>query len=248
MNALRYLLVPMIILAPLAACEDEVTTGLAADGTFYGQSLAVGNGNVRTYVTVRDGKQSEVGVALSEAALTGLPEQMLMLHLQFPAEATGMPFTFMMFGWNPQGHVPAPIYSHPHFDFHFYLLPEAEVLRVPGGPDPVMPEANLIPQGFIAPGNVAVPAMGVHWIASSAPELNGQQFDKTMIFGFTAGRQAFIEPMITKAFLETKPDYSTAIVQPQRFATPGLYPTRYSIKYEVSSKEYRIAISSFVQR
>jgi hypothetical protein len=248
MNALRFLLIPTMILAPLAGCEDEPATGVAVDGRFYGQSMAVGNGSVRTYVTVQDGKQTELGVALSEAALTGLPDQMLMLHLQFPAEAAGMPYTFMMFGWNPQGHVPAPIYTLPHFDFHFYLLPEREVLKVPGGPDPIIPESNLVPAGHIAPGNVAVPAMGVHWIDSSAPELNGQLFDKTMIFGFTAGRQAFIEPMITKAFLESKPDYATAVAQPERFTIPGLYPTRYSIKYEASSKEYRIAINSFVQR
>jgi hypothetical protein len=35
---------------------------------------------------------------------------------------------------------------------------------------------------------------------------------------------------------------------PQRVATPGLYPTRYTIKYDASAKEYLIAIDSFVQR
>lgn len=248
MNALKFLLVPTMILAPFAACEDEAATGLPDDGRFYGPSTALANGSVRTFITVHDGQPEELGVALSEAALSGLPDQMLMLHLAFPSEAAGMPYTFMMFGWNPQGHVPAPIYTLPHFDFHFYLIAESEVMKVPGGPDPILPEASLVPEAYIAPGNVSVPAMGVHWTASSAPELNGQVFDKTMVFGFTGGRQAFIEPMITKAFLETKPDFATAIAQPQRFAKPGLYPTRYSIKYDAATKEHLIAIGSFVER
>lgn len=247
MNALRFLLVPTMILAAQAACGDEATTGLV-DGRFYGPPTAVGNGSARTYATVRDGHPTELGVALSETALSGLPEQMLMLHLPFPAEAAELPYTFMMFGWNPQGHLPAPIYALPHFDFHFYYIAESEVLKIPGGPDPIVPDASLIPEGFIAPGNPSVPAMGVHWMAAYAPELNGQRFDKTMIYGFTRGQPAFIEPMITKAYLETKPDYATAIAQPQRFATPELYPTRYSIKYDARTKEYRIAIDSFVQR
>jgi hypothetical protein len=248
MNAMRLLLVPAMLFAPLAACNDEATTALALGGRFYGQAKAVGNGSVSTYVTIQNGQTTELGVALSEAALSGLPDEMVMLHLAFPAEAVGMPYTFMMFGWNPQGHVPAPTYALPHFDFHFYFAPEAEVVKVPGGPDPVVPEASLIPDGYIAPGNFAVPAMGVHWMARTAPELNGQTFDKTMIYGFTGGRQVFIEPMITKAYLETKPSFETQIAQPQRFGTPGLHATRYSIKHDASAKEYRIAISGFVPR
>ncbi|MGH7709969.1 MAG: DUF5602 domain-containing protein [Gemmatimonadaceae bacterium] len=248
MNALRYLLVPTMILAPLTACDDEATTAVALNGRFHGLSAAIGNGTVSTYVTVQDGQPTEVGVALSEAALSGLPDQMVMLHLPFPAEAAGMPYTFMMFGWNPQGHLPAPTYALPHFDFHFYYIAESDVMKIPGGPDPIVPDASLIPEGFIAPGNPSVPAMGVHWMAAYAPELNGQRFEKTMIYGFTRGQPAFIEPMITKAFLETKPGFATAIAQPQRFATPERYATRHTIKYDARAKEYRIAIDSFVQR
>jgi hypothetical protein len=246
MNALRHVLVPLLVLAPLSGCHDEATAPL--DGVFYGPSKSIGNGTVSTYVAMQAGEPIELGVALSEAALNGLPDQMIMEHLAYPAQAASMPYTFMMFGWNPQGHIPAPIYTLPHFDFHFYFAAESEVMKVPGGPDPIIPDATLVPEGFIAPGNAAVPAMGVHWMARSAPELNGQVFDKTMIYGFTAGRQIFIEPMITKAYLETKPNYETEIAQPQRFGTPGLHATRYSIKYDPSAKEYRIAISAFVRR
>ena len=248
MNALKFLLVPTMILAPLVACEDETATGIAVKERFYGQTTALGNGTVRTYVIVQDGQSTELGVALSEAALSGLPDQMLMNHLPFPAEAAGLPYTFMMFGWNPQGHIPTPTYAQPHFDFHFYVIPESEVLKIPGGPDPIAPEPSLIPDGYFAPGNVSAPAMGVHWMARSAPELNGHLFDKTMIYGFTGGRLAFIEPMITKAYFETKPDYTTEIAQPPRFGTPGLYPTRYNIKYDAATKEHLIAISGFAQR
>jgi hypothetical protein len=248
MLAPRFLLTVALAVAPLAGCKDGVTGGSRADGRFYGPSTAIGNGTVRTYVTIEDGRPAELGFALSEAALSGLPPQTVTLHLPFPAEAAGTQYTFAMFDWNPEGHLPAPIYSHPHFDFHFYLMEEKEVVKIGGGPDPVVPEASLVPEGYIAPGNPSVPAMGVHWMSASAPELNGHLFDKTMIYGFSGGRLIFIEPMITRAFLETKRDFDTAIAQPRRFAAPGLYPTRYGIAYDAQGREYRIAIKGFVQR
>src|SRR5215203_1511079 len=30
------------------------------------------------------------------------------------------PFKFIMLNWNPNGHEPDQIYTHSHFDFHFY--------------------------------------------------------------------------------------------------------------------------------
>jgi hypothetical protein len=244
----RFLLITAIAVAPLTACDDGPTGESATGGRIYGPSTAIGNGTVRTYVTLQDGRPAELGVALSEAALSGLPQQMVMLDLPFPAEAGGTQYTFMMFDWNPSGHEPTAIYGHPHFDFHFYMMDEKEVMRIGGGPDPIVPEVGLVPQGHIAPGNISVPAMGVHWTAASAPELNGRLFDKTMIYGYTRGRLIFIEPMITKAFLETKQDFETTIAQPQRFAAPGLYPTHHSIRYDAQSREYRVAIDGFVQR
>ena len=34
------------------------------------------------------------------------------------------PYRFMMLDWNPQGHQPPGVYTVPHFDFHFYMVPD----------------------------------------------------------------------------------------------------------------------------
>ena len=242
----RNILIAAACTCLLSACDDP--TGGAGNGRTYGPATAIGAGSVRTYLTMQDGQPTELGVALSEAALTGLPSSPIMLNLPFPSQAAATQYTFMMFDWNPTGHEPLGIYGHPHFDFHFYLMPEREVAAIAGGPDPITPEASLVPPGYIAPGNISVPGMGVHWIAANAPELQGHLFDKTMIYGFTRGRLIFIEPMITTAFLQTKPNFEASIAQPRRVEAHGLYPSRYSVKYDAENREYRISIHGFVQR
>jgi len=55
--------------------------------------------------------------------------------------------------------------------------------------------------------------------------------------------------MISKAFLETKPDFSSDIKQPTVYSKTGVaYPTRYSIKYDAANKEYLVALEDFINR
>jgi hypothetical protein len=146
--------------------------------------------------TDKDGKPASVGVVLSEKALTDLPGQDHGDHgghdhsnstvLEFPKQAELTPFRGMTLDWNPNGHDPHPIYSKPHFDFHFYMITEAARLTIPGLPptemDPELPAAQYLPTDYIpTPGRV--PAMGVHWVDKTSPELNGGPFTQTFIFG-----------------------------------------------------------------
>ena len=62
--------------------------------------------------------------------------------------------------------------------------------------------AGEMPATYINTG--LVPTMGAHWIDVTAPELNGQPFTETFIFGSFDGKMTFYEPMITKAFIEEK--------------------------------------------
>jgi hypothetical protein len=54
--------------------------------------------------------------------------------------------------------------------------------------------------------------------------------------------------MITRAFLETKVNVSEYIKLPAKYAKPGYYPTRYSIKYDPVKKEYVVALEGMVLR
>jgi hypothetical protein len=104
-----------------------------------------------------------------------------------------------------------------------------------------------MPAGYFAlPG--AVPAMGAHWINPATPELNGDQFTQTFIFGTWDGELIFVEPMITKAFLESRPDFSAALPVPAEVSTPGYYPSSYGIRWDADAKEYRISLEGMVSR
>jgi hypothetical protein len=183
------------------ACNDG--TSPRAPRIAYGAPVAVGNGHARTYVTDNPsdgGAPLEIGVALDEAALDGLPAPMSMpggsgdphahadYHeylLPLPTQ-NPTPYRLVELDWNPGGHEPPGIYDVPHFDFHFYTNTKADRDAI----DPAMgdaeygarsaalpPEAQRAPNyvPLAAPGApiVAVPHMGVHWSDVRSPELQG---------------------------------------------------------------------------
>jgi hypothetical protein len=99
----------------------------------YGPTTALGDGVVRTYLVFDDkGTLSELGVAVSEAAMATLPdlaqrpprERFLSLDLELPAGAPA-PFKLVGFFWRPTGHPPVDIYGVPHLEFHFYTIDRA---------------------------------------------------------------------------------------------------------------------------
>jgi hypothetical protein len=233
----------------------------------YGTPSKLGNGMARAYVVVSSGedrKPIELGVAVDAIALDGLPTtgMPVMLRLQLPRLAPE-PYEFVMFNWNSHGHEPEGVYNLPHFDFHFYTVPEKEVDGiVPSDPD-FAANANDVPEGdflpafyslLAGPGDppsaVAVPQMGVHWIDVRSPELQGifgnpggfETFTKTFIYGSWDGRLTFLEPMITHAYLLTQPEEVVPVPQPARYPQAGWYPSAYSISFDAQAREYRIAL------
>ena len=237
----------LVVVPVIAACSESIA-GETKSGITYAARTPIGDGTVRTYV-VRDsrGVPTSVGVELSESALRGLPTARTMLHLPFPKEA-GDQYTFAMFDWNPAGHVPDHVYTIPHFDFHFYMAKQDDVMAISGGPDPVVAESRFVPKDYISPGNEAFPAMGVHWVDATSGEFNGKTFDQTFIWGFSRGQLLFIEPMITKAFLESTSSFTTELRQPESVQRAGLYPKRYSIRHDTAAKVYRITLDDLTPR
>ena len=242
------ILATILALPVAAACNDSFASD-AKRSIAYAAATRIGDGTVRTYV-VRDagGVPSSIGIELSEAALRGLPQTPVTLHLPFPKEAGETQYTFAMFDWNPAGHEPAHVYTLPHFDFHFYMASESDVMAIAGGPDPVVAESTFVPRDYISPGNTAVPAMGVHWVDASSGEFNGKTFDQSVLWGFDHGQLLFIEPMITKAFLESTTTFSTELKQPESVQRAGLYPRQYSIRYDSAAKVYRISLDRLTPR
>lgn len=211
----------------------------------------MGEGTVRSWVQYSDDQPVAVGVRISEHGLHGLPthgdHEGNEYVLRFPEEARDVPFTHVGINWNPAGHDPEHVYTVPHFDFHFYTITEEErdqiVLEDPAYEIKMArePEQHFIPAGYFNTHD-GIPRMGQHWANSAAPELNGQPFTHTFIFGSYDGRLIFFEPMITTEFLSRKVEAREAIAQPERIEQEGHYPTEYSIRWDDQAREYVIGL------
>jgi hypothetical protein len=217
-------------------------------GTFYGKQESLGNGTIRSYVTLdNDGNPASLGFNFTENMLSGLPAapgQMIMLDL--PAQATVSGFQHLEVDWNPNGHEPMPIYGLPHFDFHFYLVTMNDLMNVTGGPDMTPVDPQYIPKDYVS-GIMAVPNMGVHWSDSLSTEFHGIPFTHTLIYGFYKSKMLFVEPMITKAFLDSKTDITLPVKQPVAYQKPAYYPSTYKVDYDGSKHEYNVSIENLVK-
>ncbi|HET7584935.1 MAG TPA: hypothetical protein VFK13_08510 [Gemmatimonadaceae bacterium] len=251
----RTLALALFAAAALGACSQAS----GSDGMSYGPAVKLGRGTARTYVTLVNGTP-EIGVALTEGALSGLPgehaaggveahghvtfEQVLDLPADNPT-----PFRHVLLNWNPRGHEPPGIYDTPHFDFHFYTIESDERLTIdPADPDyqrkaERKPDAQWIPARYVMPAPLAFARMGVHWVDTMSSELRGQPFTRTLIYGTWDGKVIFVEPMITKAYLESRPQFSAEAPAPPRGRGDGFYPEGYSVRWDSAAREYRIALT-----
>jgi hypothetical protein len=259
-------------LVAIVTAAAELVSGYSApvepvrvtDGTTYGTPAAVGNGTIRSYVTYAGGEAVEVGVAMSEAVMQGLPkpsgagheghEDMHEFVLDLP-QGNPTPFKHIGFNWNPGGHEPPGIYDVAHFDFHFYMIPVADRLAIIPTDTASFnakarnyPSPEFVPAGYIAPVPLGVPQMGVHWIDPTSPEFNGQPFTRTFIYGSWNGKLIFAEPMITKALIEAKQTVTTPIGVAKNYSQPGRYPSSYTIRWNEAAKQYEVALTGLVTR
>lgn len=238
----------LAVAALATACKKDKDD----DGILKGNVLQLYNGKAWTWSTLKaDGTPEKLAISISDAALSSVPinsnhtghENHLVLSLN---EKHGTPFNHVLLDWNPSGHE-GPMYMLPHFDFHYYFTTPAEVDAVVEGPQMnKFPDAAYIPAGHIAPAP-GVPKMGMHWLDPASGELSGGKvFTETFIYGSYDGKVTFMEPMITKSFIDTTTNFSRAIPQPVKFQKAGYYPTKVSIKRHDGVTD--IIMEDFVQR
>jgi hypothetical protein len=225
-----------------------------------GEAAPVGDGTARSWVAMdKDGKPMSMGVTFTEAALSGLPQSLTpgLIWTEFllplPPEASVTGFNHIGFNWNPKGHDPEGVYKVPHFDFHFYLISPEERERITTRGDDLEKCRKPLPAEFVPDGYVFAPAseepgMGSHWVEPNSHEFHGKAFTHTFIYGSYDGRMIFAEPMISKAFLETRPNITVPIKLPPKYQKPGYYPTRYSVKFNPESREYTVSIDGLTLR
>jgi hypothetical protein len=235
------------------SCSNDVTPP-DESGTFYGPVATVGGGTGRAYVILdRAGVPTDLGVALTEAALTGLPAATAEYVFVLPSQASSTAFKHAVINWQPMGHPPAMVYTVPHFDVHFYTITTEQRQAILLGTTELAakmarrPADEFIPSGYVQ--GMASAQMGNHWNDPSEPQYSGGPFTKTMIYGTYDGAVIFTEPMISKAYLETKPArVVTPIKLPAQYSARGYQATSYTVAFDAGSKEYLVALSGLVLR
>ncbi len=246
-----------VTLAVTISCSDNSPTVVDVE-TLRGADVAFGNGSARTEVQVQGANVVSVAVVLSENALDGLPTQLPPMTSQeyilpLPAGAPAMVVEQVAVNWQPVGHPPMNVYTTPHFDVHFYMItPAQRDAMTPADPAFVakalrQPAPDVLPPGYTL-DPMPIPRMGAHAGASTGPEFQGTPFASTFIYGFYDGGMIFLEPMMTRAFLLSRPDTTIQIVTPARYPKPGAYPTAYAYKYDSASRERRVELRGFVGR
>ena len=241
---------------PIAASAPAT----AVSARVLGEVIPFGAGTARSWVDFGpDGLPAAVGVTLTEAALEGLPATATPgliwtteYILDLP-DVAGLPFNHIGVNWNPHGHMPSGVYNVPHFDFHFYsITPDVRRGITARGDDLERgrraPASGLLPEGYVFAPDSEEPGMGGHWADPGAHEFHGHDFTSTFIFGTYDGSVIFWEPMVTRAFLLTKPDMTETLRLPQAYGAAGFYPTDYRIQYDGSRQEYTISLGGMASR
>ncbi|MET9426479.1 hypothetical protein [Streptomyces sp. NPDC003036] len=255
-------------------------------GTRYGPAARLGDGRIRVFTDYAGGRPRSVGVVLTASALAGLPTAPTDgehcvdadgdgrvhpshecvgghgLELALPSGGRpDLPFRWVLFNWNPEGHQPHGRYDVPHFDVHFYLVPREVRDRIRLGRCALLIDcaqlptaAAPVPADHLPPGyppsspETAEGAMGEH--LDSRPPDSGALSGHTFIYGAYAGEIIFMEPMLTKAFLEglrTAPGHHVCapVPQPRSWQVPGRYPTRYCMAYRPGRDDYTVTLTGF---
>ena len=179
------------------------------------------------------------------------------------SEALGLPVRWGTINWNPEGHIPpAPeVWSAPHFDFHFFMADQAVIDGIRPGPcgeyidcQDFEVATKALPEGQTPPDYInvgaAVPGMGNHLVDAKDPEIADPTlgFSSTFIYGVYDAQMIFLEPMVSRHYLLTKPSACRPVRAPAKYATEGYYPTQYCVRHDAASGTYRVTLDQMVHR
>ena len=278
---------PLLILGVLVGASKWPSD--AASDVLEGPAVRVGNGSAHLFVELGPhGEPTTIGIALSGDALDGLATRMnttsrcwdkdgngAVTHGEclgdyqadlLPPTGTvelGLPVRWATVNWNPEGHVdPAPpVWSAPHFDFHFFIVERSLIEGIRTGPcaefidcadferaSIPLPE-RYVPEDYADVG-AAVAAMGNHLVDVRDPELLDPTlgFSRTFIHGAYDGELIFLEPMVSHAYLSSKPDECSVLRTPSAYAVAGYYPTSYCVRYDDATERYRVTLEGLTYR
>lgn len=216
---MKHLLIPVALAAALSA--GAVSPISAAPGRHVVSHGTLGKGTVTLWQ-----RGTQLGVTIDKAAFASLPAKETRVDL--PVHAA--PFQLVEIDWHPYGHPPAGVYTVPHFDAHFYVIPKAERNAIAFAAPGSVPKARdaIVPMGYITDGTVE-PQMGMHYVPGSAQEFHGKPFMATQIWGYNKGHLAFVEAMFSMKFVNAKQSWTQAVARPNDSKTAAGLPRTMSV-------------------
>ena len=247
-------LLSTLVLATLASCggADSPTTSIVQ-----GDTKTFGSAQMSTWAKIDSaGGVLEAGAIIPLSIIRSMPNAGdgpagAIATLKYPAAVVAKTFfNTLVVQSNMMGH-PGAYYSTPHFDFHFYQVPEATIRSWTAlGGDPLSQSPTVsLPAGYVMEPNF-VPEMGTHAITQEdmASMDATRVFIKTMIQGYFAGKPIFVEPMVTQELMLSKESFTLPVPRPDRFglAAPTLYPTKFQADYDAAKDAYIFTYSNFI--
>jgi len=237
----------------VAACQDDEEAALP--GVAYGPEVNVGNGTARSFVRLDEtGAPTAIGFTMTRTALDNLPHEGahkgFSYLLALPAEKAQTPYDHISLDWMPHGHVPEGVYNVPHFDMHFYMVSQEERAEIqPGTPEmEKLPDTRFLPPNYLSTPGEGEPQMGKHWVDVTSPELQGQPFTTTFIYGSYDGHVIFHEPMMAHAWLAAEPDTVITLPQPEAVERSGFYPGKYSVTFDDEQQLFIISLDELTRK
>lgn len=244
-----------------SSCQKETITAEGSDvqslsanaataNVFKGPVVQIGDGHARSWIRIgHDGQPQEIGVELTDAALTSLPDHNYPMVLRLHQKAQAVtPFDHIGFNYMRHGHFPPGVFDVPHFDVHFYMQTVEERLAIPAPSPATMPMFMLPPPAGYMPAGYSATApeaqMGLHW---GPPPPTFLPFTRVMIYGTYNGALTFIEPMVTVSHLQGAGS-TNPYLQPAKFAEAGNYPTVYNVYKDDKTGSHYVTLSNFVAR
>jgi hypothetical protein len=242
-----------------------------------GDTMSVGNGKVWTWVKLDEpsGVPTSLGITISREALNGLPsddeaaqKNSLKLklidgspyhnfeyELMFPSQAKATAFNHMGFNWNPEGHGPLPgVFYSAHFDVHFYMATtdyRHNISNTELAGDHIQtiePPVDFLPSTYSRAPHTSEPRMGTHYADMSSDQLKPGAFDNIFLFGAHDGNVLFWEPMLTREYLLSKPNFTATIPQPKAYPVSGYYPLSYSVIFDSDTENINVSLDNLTLR
>jgi hypothetical protein len=229
------------------------------DGSSTSRSCGtVMDSEVCTWVVMSEGAVLELGASIPLALIENVPADAPMVWppvqlaaIALPAEArSALGLDHLGINWEAHGHPPTAFMT-PHFDFHLYSVAEAQVQAIDcsdSSKPAELPERYVLPD-IDVPGmgtlvGLCVPSMGMHAMVG-ADVADSEPFRASMVVGYYRGNPIFFEPMVSRALLMKRSDFSLPMPVVAGLPANVHYPSQFHAEYDAEGQQYRLIFKGF---